>query len=228
MPTLAYLYKWTHILTQKWYVGSRSALGCHPGDGYLCSSLVVRPMLQEKPDEWVREILAIGEPEYIRDLEGNYLQALNAAADPMSFNKHNRSGKVVFKRGDSNPMRNPEIAKRNHAMTTGDAHWTKHLNGKPNPQIGQKRPSITGDNHPNKNPENAAKISKSHKGKRHTYMDGDSNVMRDPAIAAKLSGQHHWVNKEENKRTCEHCGIANISKSNYTKWHGEKCKYKGT
>lgn len=27
--TQAYLYKWTHIPTQKWYVGSRTAAGCH-------------------------------------------------------------------------------------------------------------------------------------------------------------------------------------------------------
>ena len=32
--TQAYLYKWIHIPTQKWYVGSRTAKGCHQADGY--------------------------------------------------------------------------------------------------------------------------------------------------------------------------------------------------
>ena len=35
--TQAFLYKWTHIPTQKWYVGSRTAVGCHIDDGYICS-----------------------------------------------------------------------------------------------------------------------------------------------------------------------------------------------
>ena len=29
-----FVYKWTHIPTQKWYVGSRTAKGCHQADGY--------------------------------------------------------------------------------------------------------------------------------------------------------------------------------------------------
>lgn len=33
--TQAFLYKWTHIPTQKWYVGSRTAVGCHINDGYI-------------------------------------------------------------------------------------------------------------------------------------------------------------------------------------------------
>ena len=31
--TQAFLYKWTHIPTQKWYVGSRTAVGCHIDEG---------------------------------------------------------------------------------------------------------------------------------------------------------------------------------------------------
>ena len=184
-------------------------------------------MIKENQKEWVREILTIGDPTYIRDLEGSYLIKINAAADPMSFNKHNRSGKVIFKRGDSNPMRDPTIAEKNHAMTRGNKHWTANLNGRVNPQVGQKRPSISGDSHPNKRPEVAAKISRSHTGKKHPYCEGDKNPMRDPLIVAKLSGENHWVRKEQNRKSCEHCGIENISKSNYTRWHGENCKHKG-
>lgn len=32
--TTAYVYRWTHIPTGKWYVGSRTAKGSHPNDGY--------------------------------------------------------------------------------------------------------------------------------------------------------------------------------------------------
>ena len=87
--TLAFLYKWTHIPTQKWYGGSRTAKGCHPDDGYICSSIGVRQMIINDRANWVREILVVGEPRYIRMLEGEYLTALNAQADPVSYNGHN-------------------------------------------------------------------------------------------------------------------------------------------
>lgn len=35
--TLAYLYKWTHTPSNKWYIGSRTKKKCHPNDGYICS-----------------------------------------------------------------------------------------------------------------------------------------------------------------------------------------------
>lgn len=91
----AYLYKWTHLPTGKWYVGSRTAKGCHVQDGYICSSTTVKPMIKESPDDWTREILAIGSGLYIRDLEARYLVSLDAKNDVMSYNLHNGDGKFT-------------------------------------------------------------------------------------------------------------------------------------
>jgi hypothetical protein len=184
-------------------------------------------MILENKNEWVREILVIGNPEYIRNLETKYLNHIRAAQDSNSFNKCNSSGKVIFKEGNANPMKDFEICKKQHEKIKGNKHWTRNLNGKVHPQKGQKRPTISGELHPNKNPTNAEKISKSHKGRIHTYMLGDKNVMKDPKIASKISGESHWVNNPINRRSCEFCGIENISKSNYSRWHGDKCKNKG-
>lgn len=93
--TYAYLYKWTHIPTQKWYVGSRTAIGSHPDDGYICSSKIVKPLITENKNEWRREVLAIGEPLYIRELESQYLSSVDAKNDTMSFNLHNGDGKFT-------------------------------------------------------------------------------------------------------------------------------------
>ena len=93
--TQAYLYKWTHIPTQKWYVGSRTAVGCHINDGYICSSSDVYPMIVENKSEWERTILCIGEPKDIVNLEATYLKSLDAKNDPMSFNMHNGDGKFT-------------------------------------------------------------------------------------------------------------------------------------
>ena len=221
MTTNAFLYKWTHLPTQMWYIGSRSAQGCHPNDGYLCSSDIVKPLIIEDSTNWHREVLVLGDPNYIADLENKYLLILDAKNNPMSFNKHNGDG-IYVTCGDKNPMKNPIIAKKVADAIRGKNHWTTKLGDRVHPQVGQKRPTITGDNHPNKKSENAAKISAALKGKKHDYALGDKNVMRDPNVAAKLSGDNHWMNKHA-RHKCPHCGLE-CSKSNFTRWHGNNCK----
>jgi hypothetical protein len=93
--TQSYLYKWTHIPTQKWYVGSRTAVGCHIDDGYICSSNSVYTMIIENKSEWERTILCISEPTSIVKLEADYLKSLDAKNDSMSFNMHNGDGKFT-------------------------------------------------------------------------------------------------------------------------------------
>ena len=87
--TLAYLYHWKHLPSQKWYIGSRTAQGCHPDDGYICSSKIVKPLIKSNPTEWHKTILVIGDPDYIWELEHQYLTSLNARKDPQSFNLTN-------------------------------------------------------------------------------------------------------------------------------------------
>lgn len=87
--TTAFVYKWTHIPSQKWYIGSRTAKGCHLTDGYICSSNIVKPMILENKNDWKREILVIGEPKYIRNMERKILCFFDAQNDPNSFNMNN-------------------------------------------------------------------------------------------------------------------------------------------
>jgi hypothetical protein len=91
--TIAFVYLWIHIPTKKWYVGSRTEKGCHPEDGYICSSKEVAPMITENKSEWLRMVLQTGKPQDMVELEAKMLQVLNAKKDPMSFNKHNGDGK---------------------------------------------------------------------------------------------------------------------------------------
>ena len=91
--TSAYLYKWTHIASQMWYIGSRTRKNCHPDDNYICSSKSVKPLIVNNRNEWIREILCIGLPTDIRVLESEYLTKLDAKNNLMSFNKHNGDGK---------------------------------------------------------------------------------------------------------------------------------------
>jgi hypothetical protein len=88
----AFVYKWTHKPTLGWYVGSRTAKECHTEDGYICSSKVVKPMIQTNPTEWERTILAIGTPKEMRMLETLILETIDAMNDPRSFNQNNGNG----------------------------------------------------------------------------------------------------------------------------------------
>ena len=93
MKTLAYVYKWTHLPTNKWYIGSRTKQGCFPGDRYICSSPKVKAMVKENRQEWSYEILDVGQPTEMYELETTLLQTLNAKAHPQySFNKSNNDG----------------------------------------------------------------------------------------------------------------------------------------
>lgn len=92
----AYVYKWTHIPTYKWYIGSRTSKNAHPDDGYLCSSKTVKPMILEHPEEWKREILFIGNQKDAYEYETMLLDMFDAKHDERSFNKHNNDGKCNF------------------------------------------------------------------------------------------------------------------------------------
>jgi hypothetical protein len=87
--TQAFIYMWTHIESGMWYIGSRTQRGCHPNDGYICSSKIVKPMVQASPSEWRRTVLCIGGSSEIRALEVELLNLRDAKNDPMSFNRSN-------------------------------------------------------------------------------------------------------------------------------------------
>lgn len=93
--TQAFVYRWTELSTGKWYIGSRTAEGCHPGDGYLCSSKQVAPLIESTRNNWTREILCVGYPEDMLELECRLLATLDAKNDPMSYNQHNGDGKFT-------------------------------------------------------------------------------------------------------------------------------------
>ena len=91
-----FIYKWTEVSTGKWYIGSRTAEGCHPSDGYVTSSALVYSLIVSNPSDWTREILNIGvDQDEILALERQMLQSLNARMDPMSFNDTNAESNFV-------------------------------------------------------------------------------------------------------------------------------------
>lgn len=94
---MAYLYIWTHLPTGKFYIGSRTAAGCHLNDGYICSSDFVKEDIELNPKNWIRTIIAEGKSNDIETLEKKILDLLNVIDNKMCLNQTNFNGKIVFK-----------------------------------------------------------------------------------------------------------------------------------
>ena len=167
MDTIAYVYKWTHIPTYKWYIGSRTAKGCHPDDGYTCSSKYVNEQINLYPNDWKREIIATGLPEEMYELETEILQLFDASSDPMSFNKNNNYSGFNFYKARKyqteaskqkrivslkKTLAKPEIKKKYSELSKGRKHTQETKDKISERQMGSgnsmygKEPAIKGKN----------------------------------------------------------------------------------
>ena len=85
----AFVYIWLEDSTNKWYLGYHKGT---PDDGYICSSKIVKPMIQAHPSSWTRQIIAHGTRQAMIDLERELLVELNAKNNDNSYNQHNGNG----------------------------------------------------------------------------------------------------------------------------------------
>ena len=226
--TTAFLYKWTQLSTQMWYIGSRTAPGCNPGDGYICSSRVVKPLICNNKADWEREILAIGSSEYISILESRYLTVINAKNDPNSYNRNN-SGRIVssgmirmhkndinifvskrsariyeqlgFSRGFSDSVK--EKMKRSHADVSGPN----------NPMYGTSRTGIANPFYGKQHTEETKEKLRAPKTKEH----------KEKLSISKKGENNPNFGKARRRRVCEHC-CKEIADNIYARFHGNRCK----
>jgi hypothetical protein len=110
----AFVYKWTHTPTLKWYVGY------HKGsidDGYICSDQrrkgsPLKQSIIDNPNNWVRTIIETGSCKDMFALETEILQLFDARSDPRSFNASNNDGKCFGKPGDAVGEKNSFFGKK--------------------------------------------------------------------------------------------------------------------
>jgi len=89
----AFVYKWTDKTTGMMYIG------VHKGDtddGYICSSKIMMPLYNERPHDFKREILASGTDEFCRQKEEEFLLEVDAARNPLFYNRHNGNKNFVM------------------------------------------------------------------------------------------------------------------------------------
>jgi hypothetical protein len=227
--TTAYIYKWTHIPSSKWYIGVRTKEGCHPNDGYICSSRIVKPLIQTSPNDWVREILHTGIPEDMIKLEATILTEIDAKNDPNSYNLQNGDGKFTTTGIDmpdewrqkisegNRGKRRSEEAKENYRRANSekakDPNYLLKLR-KPKPEgHGAKVSAATRG--VQKSDEHRASMSKARKG----VKTGPCSEERKKAISQALKGKHTLP-----LVTCPHCGFE--GRANMKRWHFDNCKKK--
>jgi hypothetical protein len=210
-----------------WYVGAHYSVGCHPDDGYICSSKTVKPLITESIDEWQREILVIGDPVYIVELEAKYLTLLDAKNDQMSYNGHNGDGKF-HTAGRKEPEEakkkrikkligikrsNTENLTRANRLKAKDPAYLAKLRG-PKPPGHGKNVSKATTGVPKSKAHRQA-MSKARKGKK----TGPCSDERREAI--RLSQKGKPCNNPV--VTCPHCGKSGHSGA-MVRWHFDNCK----
>lgn len=125
-----YVYKWTNINTNKWYIGGRYSNKVLPElDNYFSSSKIVKKLIKETPGEWVREILFVGSKTDTYNKETELLQRLDARNDPNSYNQHNNEGfgEVRVPGWNSGKSMSPASKEKLSAANKGKVAWNKGL-----------------------------------------------------------------------------------------------------
>jgi hypothetical protein len=190
MTTTAFVYKWTHVPTGRWYIGSRTKQGCNPDDGYICSSKTIKPLITENLAEWAREILAVGEPAAMLELETRYLVSLDAKNDPMSYNQHNSDGK--FSTAGKEPWN------KGRGKPIGKPSWNAGLTKADHPGLAKMASTRKGQPAPNKGVpmSEEQKLQKSiamkgrpspKKGKPGKPQTAEANAKRSAALKGRVS-----------------------------------------
>jgi hypothetical protein len=222
METVAYVYKWTHLPTLKWYVGVRFAIGCNPSDGYICSSKTVKPMILANPLDWKRSIIATGLPAEMRELETTILQTVNARKDVRSFNKANNtpySDRNGFKASDTTRKK---LSKLHKGKVISESHRliiSQRMSGENNPFYGKNHSEETRDKI--REARKTQEISDVTKEKMRLARLGKFRDAKSEAHKSRISQSVKMLSKIE----CEFCGCM-ASPGNYKRWHSINCKEK--
>lgn len=241
MNETSYVYKWIHIPTMRWYIGSRTKKGCHPDDGYICSSKIVKPLILESPSEWRREIIAIGNSSDMIKLENKILIELDAKNNLSSFNMHNGDGLFTTARINLSNEWKDKISKSNKGKIRTDESKEKYKKAnklkiqdpsyiaklkKPKPESHKKNVSLAllGKT---KTSSHREALSKSQKIKADMLRTGKTynEIFGDKAEEIKQKMSLSQKGKPCNNPivTCPHCNKKGPSGA-MNRWHFDNCK----
>jgi hypothetical protein len=215
----SFVYKWIHLPTGKWYIGSRTAKGCHPADGYISSSQLIKPLIKQNPTEWKREVIKTGSPEEMIKLETTLLESLDAKHNPMSFNQHNGDGKFT-----RTGVKVSEDTRKKQSESIKKVHPNR---GKPSPNRGKIASEET------RKKQSELKLGKKRKPFTEQTRDkirqaklGSNNPSYGKSPSEETREKLRQANRGKKETfTCPHCGKVG-SGGSMTRWHFDNCKEK--
>jgi NUMOD3 motif len=243
----AYVYMWKEIATDKWYIGSRTRKGCHPDDGYICSSKTVKPLIQANPEGWTRKILFVGDAKRAIEIESFTLIGMRAKQSEMSYNLHNQDMKwtrtgckdtpeVLLKKSKARlGANNPSYGKcgelspnwgRKHKPRSPETlrKMSAARKGKPSPTKGRKMPPMSDERKARQSAALKGRVSPM-KGRKNPNA-AEANKKRAgekrPATSLALLGKT-WTHVT---KVCPHCKTIGAG-GNMLRYHFENCKHKG-
>lgn len=218
---VAFVYKWIHLPTGRWYIGSRTSKGCHPNDGYITSSKIVKNLIKNNPEDWKREILHTGLPEEILSFEVSLLTESDAKNDPLSFNQHNGDGKFT-----RTGVKVPLETRLKQSESIKKIHPNR---GKPSPNKGKKASEET------RKKQSIAKLGKKRapfKEETKEKIGAAKRGSNHPSYGKPLSNEHKeklrnaFLGKSKPLVICPHCGKEGGGGS-MIRHHFDNCKHKG-
>jgi len=191
--TQAFVYKWTHRPTLRWYIGSRTAKGCHPKDGYICSSRQVLPLIESAQSEWSREVVATGNPTDMLELETVILELFDAKNDPRSYNQHNGDGRFTtlgiepHNKGKYIPRNKPAWNSGKKAPQISAGKKGKPAKNKGVPMSEEQRLKMV-EIHNNRSEETCQRISDALKGKKQSI---ESSQKKSAKLKVRKQSPEH-------------------------------------
>lgn len=192
--TSPYIYRISN--GPKWYIGSRTAKNCYPGElgvKYFTSSKEIQKDFKENPQNWIKEIIYTADEcadDNVEELEGLLLEMVNAQDDPLSYNKHNNR----FMNNNWNCSKAGQFGIQK--MTTEARRRGGLKNG------------ISGHN----------KQIASSGGQAYSKKLQEDSKFKE--LVTARSRQAATVKKQ-----CDHCSII-TNRDNITRWHNDNCKDK--
>ena len=241
--TIPYIYKWVHLPSGRWYIGSKVREGWNPSrhEEYLCSSKEVKPLILDSRIDWECEILHTGLAQDIVSLETTILAEIDAKNDPMSFNQHNGNG--LYNRAGIRENNTTRAKKREARLGNKNPMFGRR--GELSPHYGKKYTNEHREkqskalkeysaNRPTKHNQNIAnalhgnpKLSDRMLGEGNPMYGVPASDYNKSMTKLKNSGDNNPMKKPEHQRTCIHCGKI-VAKNHFTMFHGDRSKHNTT
>lgn len=192
--TKAYVYRLTDTFDGKKYIGSNYSEGCDPswlGTKYFTSSKFIRSIFQENTSRFLKEILVVGTPEYVLDMETKILRTLDARRSPEYYNCHN----------NENNLNSQKVGKITRDRKTGVHGRTKEKMSQDGRKAGKRSCDLR---HAKKDETGKSIFAKQIGTASHWRKDKDGKSVRQIEIGSRP----HWWNPEtgEKKRSNESPG----------------------